>query len=389
VTAATTLKTWYWLHKWSSLVCTVFLLVICITGLPLVFHDEIDQWLDNAKPYAVVPADAPVASIDPMVAKARKLYPGQVINFVFADDDAPQVLVGMAPSFAQATTDSHTLKFDAHTGELLKDGRPGERYTFMGIMLALHMDLYAGLPGELFLGLMGLLFVIAIVSGVMLYGPFMKKLAFGTVRAGRSRRLKWLDLHNLLGAVTLGWGLVVGVTGVINELSTPMFTYWQKTDVAQLLAAYKNAEPPAVLTSPQAALETAMRALPEQSFVSVAFPGNPFGVPHHYIIWSKGSTPLRSHLFTAALVDAGTGQLTAVARPPWYLAALELSRPLHFGDYGGMPLKVIWALLDLLTIVVLASGLYLWFARRRATDARVAALARQAAIVAPIPAKAS
>jgi uncharacterized iron-regulated membrane protein len=30
-----------------------------------------------------------------------------------------------------------------------------------------------------------------------------------------------------------------------------------------------------------------------------------------------------------------------------------------------MPLKIIWALLDIATIVVLASGLYLWFARRR------------------------
>jgi uncharacterized iron-regulated membrane protein len=45
---------------------------------------------------------------------------------------------------------------------------------------------------------------------------------------------------------------------------------------------------------------------------------------------------------------------------PWYVQALHLSQPLHFGDYGGMPMKILWALLDLLTIVVLGSGLYLW-----------------------------
>ena len=56
------------------------------------------------------------------------------------------------------------------------------------------------------------------------------------------------------------------------------------------------------------------------------------------------------------LVDGATGALTTVARMPWYLTALELSRPLHFGDYGGMPLKIIWALLDLITIVVLVSA---------------------------------
>jgi uncharacterized iron-regulated membrane protein len=29
-----------------------------------------------------------------------------------------------------------------------------------------------------------------------------------------------------------------------------------------------------------------------------------------------------------------------------------------------MPMKIIWALLDIATIVVLGSGLYLWFKRR-------------------------
>jgi len=40
-----------------------------------------------------------------------------------------------------------------------------------------------------------------------------------------------------------------------------------------------------------------------------------------------------------------------------------VSQPLHFGDYGGMPLKIIWAVLDAITIVVLGSGLYLWLRR--------------------------
>ncbi len=55
----------------------------------------------------------------------------------------------------------------------------------------------------LFLGFMGLLLLVAIVTGVVLYAPFMRKLAFGEVRRDRSTRVKWLDLHNLLGIVTL------------------------------------------------------------------------------------------------------------------------------------------------------------------------------------------
>src|SRR3546814_4583473 len=90
----------------------------------------------------------------------------------------------------------------------------------MPVLLPLHADTFLGLPGMLFLGLMGLIFVIAIVSGVVLYAPFMKKLDFGTLRTARSRRVKWLDYHNLLGIVALAWMTIVGATGVINALAT-------------------------------------------------------------------------------------------------------------------------------------------------------------------------
>ena len=40
MTAASTIKTWYLVHKWTSLVCTLFLLLLCVTGLPLVVEGE-------------------------------------------------------------------------------------------------------------------------------------------------------------------------------------------------------------------------------------------------------------------------------------------------------------------------------------------------------------
>ena len=107
---------------------------------------------------------------------------------------------------------------------------------FMYWMFKLHVDLFAGLPGTLFLGFMGLLLLVAIVSGVVLYAPFMRKLPFGTVRHEAALRTRWLDLHNLLGIVTLAWAFVVGFTGVINTLGEPLFKYWQFTEVSQTIA---------------------------------------------------------------------------------------------------------------------------------------------------------
>jgi len=303
---------------------------------------------------------------------------------VFSDVDEPKVIVAMACLGNGAKIDPrtrHWLKFDARTGELLQQSKPAVQRQkeqplvgrLMDIMFRLHSDLYARLPGQLFLGLMAFLFVVAIVSGLLLYNPYMKKLDFGTVRAHRSKRLKWLDLHNLLGAVTLAWALVVGATGVCNELAGPLFRVWMATDVQAALVPWHDAAVPvqAQMSSVQGAYDVVRAALPGTVVESMTFPNSQFGSPYHYLLWTKGDSPLTSRLFNAALVDARTGKLSALLNMPWYLRVLQLSRPLHFGDYGGLPLKIIWAVLDLLTIIVLGSGLYLWFVRRRQIKERL------------------
>lgn len=376
------LRRWSIVHKWTSLICTLFLLVICITGLPLVFREEVNDWLSVSLPYAETEPDTPFASLNSLTTTAMQRYPSQIITSVFVDDDEPQVLIGMAPSWASYNSDprmGHALKFDAHTGALLRDGAvPAQtRIGFLPLMLRLHMDLFAGLTGELFLGTMALFFVVAIVSGIVLYGPFMKRLPFGFIRTGRAARLRWLDLHNLLGVVLAAWMSVVGLTGAMNELSTPLFALWQRSDVQTMLRPWQGqaAAVPSELIPVDAAFRAAQAAVPDRLVVSAVFPGSRFGTPYHYFMWSKGRTPLTGRLFTPVLVDARTGKVTAIVKMPWYLRALEVSRPLHFGDYGGTPLKVIWVLLDLGTIAVLVTGLVLWFGKRRVSaDARLRAL---------------
>jgi uncharacterized iron-regulated membrane protein len=112
----------------------------------------------------------------------------------------------------------------------------------------------------------------------------------------------------------------------------------------------------------------------------VAFPGTIFSSKSHYAVFLRGNTPVTSRLLKPALIDAETGQLTDTRDMPWYVSTLFISQPLHFGDYGGMPLKVLWALLDILTIVVLVTGVYLWMRRRKSGVSVERAIARPAAI---------
>jgi uncharacterized iron-regulated membrane protein len=104
----------------------------------------------------------------------------------------------------------------------------------------------------------------------------------------------------------------------------------------------------------------------------IAYPETLFSSNHHYAIFMRGNTPLTSRLLKPALIDAKDGKLTDMRSMPWFVNALFISEPLHFGDYGGLPLKIIWALFDIATIAVLISGLYLWIARVRSLKNQLA-----------------
>lgn len=359
-----TLRAWLWLHKWSSLVSMLFLLMLCLTGLPLIFHEEIDHWLDPHPPMHVVAPGTVAPPLESLVQRALASRPARhVVPYLYFIEDEPDA-VGIAtaatiqPPAMGDWEGLHFHVFDRRDGRLI--AQEGIEKGFMYVMARLHIDLFAHLPGTLFLGAMGLLLVLAVVSGVMVYAPFMRTLDFATIRAARGPRVRWLDLHNLLGIVTVAWVLVVGMTGVINTLAKPLGALWQSTELADMLRPYKDAQPLARRVPVDVAIDAARRAAPGMMLQWINFPGAVVTSPHHYTAFMAGNTPLTRRLRTPALIDAGTGQLTDMREMPWYIKTLNLSQPLHFGDYGGLPLKIIWALLTLITIVVLGSGIYLW-----------------------------
>jgi len=364
------IRRWYLVHKWTSIVATGFLLLLCVTGLPLIFHQEIDELTRAPRITDTAPAQRPF-SLEDMVRRAHAEVPaGWKTMFITWDDDKPLINVILVPSMQAGEGEAKILPFDSRTGERLN--APPANEGVMYFILDLHASLLLGLPGTLFLGLIGLVFMVAIVSGVVVYAPFMRRLAFGTVRKDRSKRVKWLDTHNMTGIVTLGWVSVVGITGTLLTLSTPIQMIWRMDQMGKLGAPYAGQPPVARPIPVDTAFATVKAQVPDADISFISWPGSPFSTPHHYMVALKGDTPLTERMVKGAMVDAETGDLVTVATPPWYVNMLFLSVPLHFGDYGGLPLKIIWALLDIAAIVVLGTGLYLWLGRRTPTDRRVA-----------------
>jgi len=371
-------RIWRHVHTWSSVACTLFLLMLCLTGLPLIFADEIDHWLDGPDPAATLagapPSTGPRLSLDRLVEAARSQDPRSHVRFIGPDWENDAVYIGLGPT-PEPGPGGYALKFDAYTARVLEDSRappasqlPRSGHRIMALMHDLHAELLLDDTGEWVLCAAGALFLIALVSGAVLYAPYMRKLSFGTQRRDRSIRLRRLDLHNFLGIATLAWAAVVGATGVFNTLAHPLFDHWQSHTIGRLVAGYAtlgNEPVTRKLASIQAAVDLAHRTHPDMRVGTIVYPNRNWVSPHHYLLFAWGNTALTSKLRMTFLIDARNGNLTAAEPFPWYLRVVELSRPLHFGDYGGLPLKMMWALLDLILIVVLVGGLNLYRGRLR------------------------
>lgn len=380
-------RTWYLIHKWSSVICTLFLLMLCVTGLPLIFHDEIDA-LTSENYEASLPGPPSASAgkpLDTMLAAALAERPREVPLFMAFSQDSPLLTVTTGPRPDAEASEMTLLFLDRASGATIG---PVPEGGVMDTILGLHTDLLLGLPGMLFLGVMGLAFVLSLVSGVVLYAPFMRRLPFGTVRMDKSLRVGRIDQHNFVGIVTLAWALVIGLTGAINAFADPLTDGWREGEVARMTASYSGEAPlhPSDYGSIDAALASAQAALPGRSPQFIGFPGGAWSTGHHYAVFFQGNRPLTSHLLTPALVDAQTGRLTDARAMPLLNQALMISKPLHFGDYGGLPLKIVWALLTLATIWVLWTGIQLWLFRRPGqVERRVAEIVGGAGAEAALP----
>ena len=357
-----------WLHRWTGLIATLPFLILCLTGTVLIFHEEIDHALGTV-PVSEHAPDAPQRPISEAVANIRAAYPEERVLSVGVDPEHhPGVLLAVTAPVAARSFDDARVRFaDLVTAQPTGDPDPGP--TLTGFLLELHAQWFLGPLGELIGALIALLVLIALLSGLVVYAPYVKRIAFGVLRRGRGARLLQLDLHNFIGAVVLGWALVVTATGFLLGFGTAAIGLWQMTELSGLRAEAERMEPVDPV-QPPADVETAFAAVraaaPEGWWLqSLVFPGTEFSTPRHYTALLGGSEGVQDRMFRVIIVDARTGEVAAAPEVPLYLKAIALSEPLHFGDYGGLPLKLLWTACTWLTLFITANGAWLWWARRR------------------------
>src|SRR3546814_10934504 len=138
--------TWSWIHKWSNLVCTVFMLLLCLTGLPLIFHEEIEH-LTGVVEAPPMPAGTPNASLDRVAQAALERRPGEVIRYMFWEqDEHPDITyVSMASAVDAPPEENHAVIVASRSAQVLAEPKTNEGFIY--VMLKSSEESRAGTEG--------------------------------------------------------------------------------------------------------------------------------------------------------------------------------------------------------------------------------------------------
>jgi len=331
------------LHVWLGVAAGLALLLLCLSGSLAVFRVEIGQWAAGG-----LPASEPGCQLDADQALHR--LRGQL-----GDDPSPIRRLSLP-----ALTGGHLELRLANGRRAQADvcGRPlsGLRTQVADFLVNLHTRLFLGKSGRWVVGLFGLLMLLSLASGLLAHRRILRQ--WFTLRRGRSLRLTGSDAHKLLGLWILPFHLLTAASGAWLGLASLLPVPVIKGVKAAAQAPYER---PLGL---QAMLDQAGERLPGLQPVFFDF------FPERGQVSLRGNLPgeLVQRYSAELLFDGQRGDLLGVHDPrrlrglAWWNQAMM---PLHLGDWAGVSLRWLYALLGLGSAALIWLGLWLWGDRRR------------------------
>lgn len=347
----------YQLHSWLGLIAGLGLLVVGLTGSLLVFKEEIDRVL---VPRLVVLPDAsrPRLDHDQFLATLQDRLPGHQI-------------AGWGKALKPGMSDAvYAIKIGYQEGKMLYvDSTTGlprsadiERNETLGDwLLKLHFSFFAGHAGELVVGLFGVVFCLLGITGVIIYRNFWKSLF--QLRWKKSARLFFSDLHKMVGISSTAFNLLLGFTGAWWNLSHLIGHLTEEVPEPVVKTVDRQW---ADAVSIDKLVAAAREKLPGYQANWISFPRDKGGdVMMFGALEAQGA--LRSPYGSIVVFSGATGELKSATRASETGVGgqiLDAFRPLHFGNFGGLPVKILWSLGGLAPAILALSGTFLWWKRK-------------------------
>lgn len=202
-------------HSVSGVVFGLALFVIFFSGAFALYRAELITWADpvlrkqdNPRPIdalvsPVLAEHPPVAGADVIVNWPMYERPHALLRYPTADGDGEREIIAI---------------FNPSTGERFFSERFTGRSSLSQILYELHFFGPAGLIGESIAGIIAVLSLFAVVSGVLIH---LRKLPrdWHTFRPARKLRVALADAHTVLGMIGLPFTVMYAISGAFLGLT--------------------------------------------------------------------------------------------------------------------------------------------------------------------------
>lgn len=339
------------LHSIAGLFSGVFILLMSLSGSLLVFHDELDSL---QRPGINISSDKNFITVDSAYNIIKKQYPkAQISHCVLPDTKYPGFRFTIYDSLHNNAVSPLQVFIHPQSGAIAgsRDGKSFNN-SFMNWLSTFHNSFHLHKKGEWLLGFFGLIFLISLLTGLILY-----RKSILAVLAFRKRVYKWSNLHQLVGVYALLFNLMIGITGV-----------WMQRYVFKKEFYSGNGWKSVVKTTPVLSynIDSAYHALqkqhPDFTLSTIYFAQRVNGSTTLY-----GSRSRNSFIHSKKLADyvsldstgavAYTGFVTDIKSSDRYDI---INAQVHFGQYGGWPVKLIYCLLGLASGLLGITGFLMW-----------------------------
>jgi uncharacterized iron-regulated membrane protein len=344
-------------HAAIGLLAGALFYIVCLSGSLLVFYEEWQRFEQATPPQMTeIDPDAVQRGMEAMMALEAGRPPTThfYVDMPLAELPTTRVI-----------TDTAAFHLDAE-GRLTGAEEIEWSNFLYGLHYTLNIPVAEGLVGITIVGILGMLMLVLALSGVIAH-PRIFRDAFH-LRTRSSGGVALADWHNRLSVWTLPFGLAISLTGAVIGLGSMTayaaagLFYGGDVDAVYATIFGEEAEPDptrAPLPDVAAALRYMEAHHPEVrlAYVTVHEPGT-LGQhlqitgehPRRLIYGETYAFDVRGRFIgTSGMSDGDLGKQAAAS-----------NYRLHFGNYGGLPVKIAYFLFGLALTAVAATGTYIW-----------------------------
>lgn len=360
-------------HIWVGILSGLCLFIAFYAGAITMFEKPLERW---ATPPDQLPAPISLEQAPALIDATLALHPEAAANYqvrITPSTDQPARLVWQIRGEHRGDVTEYAAAFD-EAGNLkviqTYKTQVAELVDVLHQQVGLPFDHEIAMP---IMGVIALLYCVALISGVIVLLPTLIKDLFA-LRVGKNLKRMWLDVHNALGILSLPFHIIMALTAVVFAFHDQFYDVQEQVVYPQKIewgreAPERRPEGATVLT-PLQIVDRARQQEPNFEVLSVGYSRRGQDVTARVEGWDPRYA-MRGRISTQVGVSPYTGRLHLEDLPgrlPAWETGVTSFFALHFGNFGGNPIRWTYFLLGLGGAVLFYSGNVLWLESRRKKD---------------------